>query len=246
MRLLIMFLLFTTLIFGAESLEDDFSDEFEDEFETVVKTDFDPLSPYNRAMTSFNDGLYTYALFPVARGYNYILPTPVRESISNFFDNLKYPIRLVNNLLQLKFENSLIESERFIINSSIGVLGLFDPAYSWYNLEEKSEDFGQTLGHYGVGGGFHIVLPFFGPSNLRDTASLVVDWQIDPFFYQEGRSYNLLTHSFWESIALSSFEYFNKYSSKEEEYEAMKKGAVDIYPLFKEIYEQHREKEISE
>ncbi len=197
-------------------------------------------------MTGFNDGLYTYAVFPLAKGYNFILPTQARESIGNFFENLKYPIRLVNNLLQVKFENSWIETKRFAVNTTLGLCGIFDPAYSWYNLQQKNEDFGQTLGSYGVGGGFHVVLPFFGPSNLRDTASLVVDWQIDPFFYQEGRSYNLLTHSFWDSIALSSFEYFNKYSSKEKEYEAMKKGAIDIYPLFKDIYEQRREKEISE
>ncbi len=246
MRFLIIFLIFVTLASSNDLFDDDFGDDFDSEFEPVVKVDYDPLSPYNRAMTSFNDGLYTYAVFPLARGYNYILPTLVIESISNFFENLKYPVRLANNLLQLKFSNSWIETERFVINSTLGVCGLFDPAYSWYNLKEKNEDFGQTLGHYGVGGGFHVVLPFFGPSNLRDTASLVVDWQIDPFFYQEGRSYNVLTNSFWESIALSSFEYFNKYSSQEEAYEAMKKGSIDIYPLFKDIYEQRREKEINE
>ncbi len=249
-RFIIIFFLSTALLFSNESFDDDFSDDFgndfDSEYEVVAESNFDPLSPYNRAMTSFNDRLYIYVVFPLARGYNYILPTPVRESISNFFENLKYPIRLINNLFQLKLYNSWVETERFVVNSTLGVCGLFDPAYSWYNLEQKNEDFGQTLGYYGVGGGFHVVLPFFGPSNLRDTASLVVDWQVDPFFYQEGRSYNVLTNSFWESISLSSFEYFNEYSSKEEAYKAMKKGSIDIYPLFKDIYEQKRKKEIEE
>ena len=244
MRLVLIFLFLTSITLYADFNDEDFDDSFDDEFALVVKDDFDPLSGYNRVMTTFNDGLYTYVVFPLGRGYKYILPAPIRASISNFFDNLKYPVRLANNLLQLKFENSYVETQRFLLNSTVGMAGLFDPAYSWYNLKKRDEDFGQTLGHYGVGGGFHLVLPFFGPSNLRDTASLLVDWQIDPFFYQEGRSYNILTDSFMDSIALSSFEHFNRYSSKEEEYNALKKGAIDIYPLFKDIYEQQRLKEI--
>ncbi len=211
MRFILIALLLSSFVLSAESFEEDsFDDSFDDEFELVKEVDFDPLSGYNRVMTTFNDSLYTYVMFPLGKGYSFVVPTEIRESITNFFENLKYPVRLANNLLQLKFDNSYVETQRFLLNSTVGMFGLFDPAYSWYRLESKKEDFGQTLGHYGVGGGFHVVLPFFGPSNLRDTASLVVDWQIDPFFYQEGRSYNLLANSFWESIALSSFEYFNK------------------------------------
>lgn len=227
-------------------IEEDFYSEFDDEFDVEIEEDFDPLSGYNRLMTGFNDNLYTYAVFPLARGYNYITPQQFRISIGNFFHNLRYPVRVSNNLLQLKFIYSLEETGRFLINSTIGLLGLFDPAKAWFDLEKREEDFGQTLGHYGVGGGFHVVLPFFGPSNLRDTLSLPVDWYIDPFFYQDGRSYNLLAKNFWQSIGLKSFQYFNDYSGSIEQYEALKKDAIDLYPFFKNVYEQNREQEIAE
>jgi len=224
----------------------EFDDEFGDEFSQEGDSDFDPMSGYNRMMTSFNHSLYTYVVFPLGRGYNYITPDQFRESVGNFFTNLKYPVRVANNLLQLKFSNSFEETGRFIINSTIGIVGLFDPAASWLGWEAHDEDFGQTLGYYGVGGGFHVVLPFFGPSNLRDAASLPVDWLIDPFFYQEGRSYNLLAKNVWQSFGLMSFEYFNEYSGSIEAYEALTKDAIDVYPLLKSVYEQRRIQEIEE
>ncbi len=246
-KVLVLILLFTTLALGADSFDDEFmDDEFSDEFETEIVTDFDPLSGYNRMMTGFNDNLYEYAVFPVARGYVYVVPEPVRDSVSNFFDNLKYPVRLINNILQLKIVNALEESTRFLLNSTVGILGFFDPAEAFFDLKAHDEDFGQTLGHYGVGGGFHVVLPFFGPSNVRDVGSLFVDWQVDPFFYQAGRSYNILTQSVEQSIMVKSFEYFNDHSGNIEAYKALKKGSVDLYPLFKNVYEQRRKKEIEE
>jgi phospholipid-binding lipoprotein MlaA len=223
-----------------------FSDEFTDELETYSEKDFDPLSGYNRLMTGFNDSVYTYLIFPLGRGYNYITPTQFRVSVGNFFNNLQYPVRVTNNLFQLKFANSVEETGRFLVNSTIGLLGLFDPAQAWFGWEAHKEDFGQTLGYYGVGGGFHLVLPFLGPSNLRDTTSLALDWYIDPFFYQEGRSYNLITENVWQSIGLKSFDYFNKNSANIDAYETLKKDAIDLYPLLKNVYEQKREQEIQE
>lgn len=228
-----------------DTFDDEFRDEFSDEFETT-EDDFDPLSGYNRFMTSFNDGLYRYVVFPLGRGYNYITPEQFRLSVSNFFLNLQYPVRLANNLLQLKFENSLEETGRFVVNSTVGLVGLFDPAKSWLDWQPHNEDFGQTLGYYGVGGGFYLVLPFFGPSSLRDTLALVVDWQVDPFFYVEGRSYNLLATNFWQSIGLKSIQYFNQYSGNIDAYEDLTNDAIDIYPLLKSVYEQNRQKEIEE
>lgn len=229
-----------------DSFDEELTDEFSDEFESEKKEDFDPLRGYNRFMTSFNDGLYRNVVFPLGRGYRVVTPKQFRESVGNFFLNLEFPVRLINNLLQLKFKNSLEETERFFINSTVGIAGLFDPASSWLDIKEHDEDFGQTLGHYGVGGGFYLVLPFFGPSNLRDTFSLFVDWQLDPFFYQEGRSYNIVNINFWQSLGLKSFQYFNQYSDNIEAYETLTKDAIDIYPLLKSVYEQKREKEIEE
>lgn len=230
----------------SEDFGDAFDEEFSEDFVQEPVEDFDPLSGYNRMMTGFNDSLYSYVVFPLGRGYRYVTPDQFRDSVDNFFTNLQYPVRLVNNLLQLKFMNSVEESGRFLINSTIGVAGLFDPATHWFELDAHNEDFGQTLGHYGVGGGFHLVLPFFGPSNLRDTLSLYVDWWVDPFFYQEGRSYNLIAQNVWQSIGLMSFKYFNEYSDSIEGYEALKKDAIDLYPMLKSVYRQNRAREIEE
>ncbi len=113
------------------------------------------------------------------------LPQPLRLGVSNFINNIQFPIRFANNLLQGKFQNSSDELERFIINSTIGLGGLMDPAKHHMNIQTHDEDFGQTLGHYGIGSGFHIVLPFFGPSNVRDAVGLTVDSYTSPLVYIE-------------------------------------------------------------
>lgn len=246
-KILLSLLLLTNLTLLHADMDDDFiDDEFASEFEEGFEEEFDPLSGYNRGMTYFNDSLFNYVVFPMADVYVYIVPSAVIESVDNFFDNLGYPVRVANNLLQLKFERSVEETGRFVLNSTVGILGLFDPAEAWFDMKEHKEDFGQTLGHYGVGDGFHIVLPFFGPSNLRDATGIVLDWYIDPFFYQEGRSYNVIAKSFWQSIGLKSFEFFNRNSGNVEAYEALTKDAIDLYPLFKNVYNQQRKQEIEE
>ena len=237
-----------TLYVAAEetdAFEDDFEAAFEEEFEVKTADEFDPLHDYNRAMTTFNDGVYTNVLFPVARGYRYVLPEGGRKAVSNFFHNLHFPVRFVNNVLQIKLLNTGEETLRFAINSTVGLLGFFDPAEAWFGLERHDEDFGQTLGHYGVGSGFHIVLPFFGPSNLRDSVGMTVDWYIDPAVYWEFRYYNIYAN-YYEGLGVRSAELLNESSLHIEEYESLKKDAVDLYPFFKDIYRQNREKKISE
>jgi len=229
--------------FGEEAFEDDaFGDEFSDNKEREL---FDPLSGYNRVMTSFNDTLYVYVLDPVLlKGYNYI-PEPVRVSVNNFFDNLYFPVSVTNNILQLKFKNTGTESLRFVINSTLGVLGLFDPALSWFGLEEHQEDFGQTLGYYGVGGGFHIVLPFFGPTNLRDLTGDFIDFYVNPIYYVDIRKYNLLQNSY-QSWGVITYKKFNKISLYTKEYENVRQDALDLYPFMRDLYEQNRQKQIEE
>lgn len=227
--------------------EEEFADDFANEFESVesVQEAFDPLSGYNRAMTTFNDAFYTRLLFPVARGYRSVVHEEIRLSIGNFFDNLFFPVRFLNNLLQLKLLNAAEETGRFLLNSTVGVLGLFDPAEAWFGLEEHDEDFGQTLGYWGVGGGPHIVIPILGPSNLRDAFAMSVDWEVDPLVYQGERNYNLV-HRDEEGWMVKSFDYLNDGSFNIEAYESLKKDAVDLYPFFKNIYTQSREKKIAE
>jgi phospholipid-binding lipoprotein MlaA len=225
--------------------EDDDFGEFEEEFEKSDKEVFDPLSGYNRAVTVFNDKLYLWILDPVARGYRYVVPTPARIGVNNFFLNLLYPIRLVNNLLQLKVKNAGEETLRFVTNSTIGVLGFWDPAKEWFGLEAHHEDFGQTLGFYGVGGGFHIVLPILGPSNLRDTLSMYPDQyaKYDGKYYLDPVSYLEPTEVEW---GVRVFEEVNFTSLHIGEYQSFKKDAFDWYLFLRDGYEQRREKLIKE
>jgi len=221
--------------------EDDFLDEFNDEMD--IKESSDPLSGYNRVMTNFNDGLYEYFLRPISKGYKAVLHKEIRSSVGNFFNNIMYPIRLVNNLLQGKFANSSEETGRFVINTTIGIFGLFDPAKSYFDLKPHNEDFGQTLGFYGIGAGPHIVLPIFGPSNLRDTFSMVPDSMTNPIDYYDNRPYNL-TGSVEKSIYLKGLKTINNTSFKGDYYDKMKEDAIDLYIYQKDMYEQYRQKQI--
>ncbi|MFH1854949.1 MAG: VacJ family lipoprotein [bacterium] len=234
----------TSKLLVTEPNGDDFEDEFSDE-EFDIKKVNDPLRGYNRFMTKFNDKFFIYLLDPVARAYKAVVHEEIRSSIGNFSHNLIFSIRVVNNLLQLKFKNALEETARFSINSTIGLLGLFDPAKKYFNLEPHEEDFGQTLGHYGLGSGFHIVLPFLGPSNLRDMLSLFPDSYISPFYYFSERCYNLLPNSYASSLSVMA-DQVNKESLQTGKYETIKKDAVDLYPYLRDIYEQYRDRLIKE
>ena len=239
-----------------EDLEDEeFDDGFEDEFESAEKEIFDPLSGYNTVMTQFNDGFYVYVLDPVARGYEWVMPDLAQSGVKNFFHNLLFPIRFVNNALQLKPINAGEELFRFIINSTVGIFGLWDPAKEWFDLEAHEEDFGQTLGYYGVGGGFHIVLPFLGPSNLRDMFSLYPDMQMDPVYYVENRPYNLpkkegeylgMSRQAVQQTNLLILKTVNQESLRIGQYENLKKDAIELYPFLRDVYEQNRAKLIEE
>ncbi len=139
----------------------------------------DPLEGFNRAMYTFNDKFDRYLLKPVAKGYRAVAPTPVRKSVSNFFSNLHDPGIMLNNLLQGKPGQAASDLGRFLVNSTIGIAGLFDVATK-IGMQKHNEDFGQTLAVWGVGDGPYLVLPFFGPSNMRDGPSLIVDWETYP------------------------------------------------------------------
>ena len=228
--------------FGDDDFGDDEFDDFGDEFAAELDQEFaanetadieDPFSGYNRAMTAFNDKLYLWVLQPAGKGFRFVLPLYVRQGIDNFFDNLFYPIRLVNNLLQAKFSNS----GEATLRSTIGILGLWDPADKWFGLEAHDEDFGQTLGYWGVGPGPHIVLPFLGPSNLRDSFALVPDIYLNPLTYLVDTK---------TQLALRVFAEVNEVSLHIGEYENLKRDALDLYPFLREVYEQHRAQKILE
>ena len=240
---------------GTDEEEEGFDDEFEDEFGAAEKEVFDPLSGYNRVMTDFNDSLYVWVLDPVARGYRWVLPYAARRGVKNFFHNLLFPLRFVNNALQLKIKNAGEEFLRFSINSTIGILGFWDPAKEWFDLEAHEEDFGQTLGYYGVGGGFHVVLPFLGPSNVRDMFSLYPDMQMDPVNYVENRPYNFpkqegeyqgVSKQTLQEVDLTLLKIINRESLRIGQYANLKKDAIELYPFLRDVYEQNRAKLIKE
>jgi len=248
LRIILACLLSFSLLFSAEYIgaTTQGNDDFEAEFNAKgSKNLFDPLSGYNEIMTTINDNLYEYILRPTAQGYSYIVPQMARNGISNFFDNLFFPIRFVNNLLQLKFYNSWEETERFVLNSTMGILGFRDVAAEELGIKAHDEDFGQTLGNYGVGSGFHVVLPLFGPSNVRDIAGLAGDMWLNPINYIKARDANLLD-STEESLAVTAFYTVNKTSLHVKEYDNFKKDAIELYPFLRDFYESRRNKLISE
>ena len=138
----------------------------------------DPLESYNRVAHGFNDTLDTIILKPTAKAYDTVIPTGISHGVSNVFSNANEVKVVLNDLLQLKFSQAASDFGRFALNSTVGVAGIFDVA-SLADIEKHDEDFGQTLGHWGVGAGPYLVLPFFGPSSLRDGLGLFADSQID-------------------------------------------------------------------
>ncbi|WJW76736.1 VacJ family lipoprotein [Thiohalobacter sp. IOR34] len=139
----------------------------------------DPLEPINRVIDSFNDKVDRALIKPAARGYRKVVPGPLRNRVGNFFSNLEEPLTVTNDILQGKFRQGAEDGMRFVFNSSFGLLGLFDVATS-FGLPKHQEDFGQTFARWGFGEGWYLVLPFLGPSNVRDGIGLFGDYALDP------------------------------------------------------------------
>lgn len=145
----------------------------------------DPLEGYNRVMYSFNDTVDSAIIKPAAQGYDFIMPAPVSKGVSNFFSNLDDISVVINDVLQFKFMQAFHDTSRLTINTTVGILGLMDIA-SDFGYKKHNEDFGQTLGAWGLGTGPYIVLPLLGPSDMRDTVGLVGDYYTNPVTYVKG------------------------------------------------------------
>ncbi|MBU0674901.1 MAG: VacJ family lipoprotein [Proteobacteria bacterium] len=226
---------------GYPLVEDSFFEEEDawQEEETAVLV-ADPLETWNRLVFSFNDLFYSWVMRPVASGYAGVIPEPARECVSNFFHNLRTPIRLANGLLQGKIVRSGNELSRFVVNSTLGVAGLWDPAYHWLHLSGLDEDVGQTLGKYGMGEGIYLCLPFFGPSNLRDSLGLVGNYFLDPV--------SLLAIKYDEKIYYSvrSGEELNKASFRLDEYESFKAATFDPYSALRDASIMYRRQKVND
>ena len=211
--------------------------EFEEEYAAKKIHISDPIEPVNRTMFGVNDVLYFWVVKPVTKTYSNIVPKPGRIGTANFFQNLLTPMRLVNSLLQGKGKAAHREVDRFAINTTIGILGVGDPALDKWNIKPSDEDLGQTLAVYGLGNGPYLVLPFFGPSTLRDTGGMAGDIFLNPIWYVKPREL---------SIGISTFRYTNEGSFRIGEYESFKDASVDPYVAMREAYIQHRDKKIKE
>jgi phospholipid-binding lipoprotein MlaA len=203
--------------------------------EEPVEMIADPLEPLNRVFFRFNDKFYFWLLKPVAAGYKTVVPQDVRVGVRNFFSNLTTPIRLVNCMLQVNFKGAGNETVRFLLNTTFGLVGFFDIGKKELNIEKSEEDFGQTLGFWGIGPAIYIDWPILGPSSLRDTVGYVGDLFLDPVNYIPSLPVN---------FSIKASDVVNETSLMIGEYEDFKESAVDPYIALKDAYHQYRQNKI--
>ncbi len=186
----------------------------------------------NRAFFKFNSALDSYLISPIADAYTYILPSQARTGIFNVLNNLEAPVVFVNSILQGDPQNSFVTFWRFIFNSTLGVAGLFDIATELGVPERNNEDFGQTLGVWGVGHGSYLVLPLLGPSSLRDAPAFVIDTLLNPFTY---------FMSDGELIAVTATRVIDTRSRYDRYIDQVYDTSLDPYATFRSLYLQRRE-----
>lgn len=203
-----------------------------------TKNSSDPLETYNRGMFQVNKAVDTVLIRPIAAGYHYITPDGIRSRIGNMSDNLHEPVSMINSFLQGEFTLGMNNFWRFVINSTVGLAGMHDVA-GLAGIKPQREDFGQTLAVWGVGSGPYIVLPIFGPSNLRDTAGMAGDWMMDPVTWalqQDGTDWTLYGVRAGQGIVTRE-RYLDAIDD-------IYSSSLDPYASFKSIYEQRRAAEI--
>jgi phospholipid-binding lipoprotein MlaA len=208
----------------------------EEEF-AEIKPIADPLEPWNRLVFFLNDRLYFALVKPVAQGYGLIVPEWGRIRVRNVFENLGSPVKFVSCLLQGKMRGAGNELVRFLLNSTLGMGGMFDVAD--YNLKLKSsdQDVGLALGHHGIGEGFFIVWPFLGPSSARDSVGMAGDFYLYPVSY---------ITPFADWLAVRSFQFENNVSLRIGEYEDLKESSLDPYVAMKDAYSEYRRNKVKE
>lgn len=190
----------------------------------------DPLEPINRGVFWFNEQADRFVIKPVAKGYDWALPKPVKRGVSNVFDNLFTPVVAVSDLLQGNLRESAQDVGRFVINSTVGVVGIFDVATGW-GLEKRREDIGQAFGTWGIGSGPYLVLPILGPSNVRDGVGLVGNYFLLPQNYIEDDGAR------WGVTLLGGID--TRYRLLDAS-TVLEQAALDRYAFVRSSYAQHR------
>lgn len=220
--------------------EEDFYELDVDQFSYI----FDPFEPVNRFTFNLNEIAYRNVIQPFADAYKVFTPDPIQKGASNFFYNLNYPVRFSSNLIQRRFRSMWVETVRFAINSTIGIVGITCPADKIDNFTPlKAEDIGQAIGSLGISEGPYLVLPLLGPSNLRDLGGLISGRVINPV--KEPSS--LINGWAWECrLTLSTFDFVNSSSEFLLKYNQLKEGAIDPYSSLKNGYTQYRRAAIAD
>ncbi len=239
-NVILFFLFFSLLSYKVIASDADQVNTDSEDFETTTIEDeiYDPFEPVNRAIFSFNNVADRIVLEPIAKGYKK-LPSPLQSGINNFLSNLRAPLVVVNQLLQGQGQNAFQSSGRFIVNSTVGIFGLFDVAEKM-GLEEKEEDYGQTLATWGVGDGFYLVLPLFGPSNLRDTSGMVLTMLTDPI-----NAYAVSEGEAWLVPMRTAANAVDTRSQIIDEVNALRDNSVDYYAAVRSSYYQNRKAAIN-
>ncbi len=213
-------------------------DILEQEYESNGRIDVnDPLYYWNVSMFHFNDKFYFCLLKPVSQAYRFLVPEMARQGVKNFFYNLAAPVRIVNSALQGDVDKTAGEISRFMLNSTVGVLGFANPAKEIEQLNPSAEDLGQTLGRYGIGNGIYLVWPFLGPSTLRDSLGSAGDSFLNPIQYVNPSE---------ASLSLRGLKTVNTTSFRIGDYEAFKEAAVAPYESLRDAYVQRRDKQVHE
>ena len=198
----------------------------------------------SRAIFKFNMALDDIVLEPLAKGYNK-LPSPIRTGTSNFTSNIGTLLSIPNNILQGNIKQLGHSVGSFAVNSTVGILGIFNPAEKM-GLKPHEEDVGQTLGSYGIGTGCYFVLPILGPTTARDSLGLVADTFIDPFAHVTLREKKLLGASgnTLDYYSIKATDAVNFRADNDANFESLEKNSIDLYSSFKSIYLQDRENKI--
>ncbi len=199
----------------------------------------DPFEGLNRGVFSFNRGMDSWLFDPITRGYQFAVPVPGRRAIYRAFQNLDSPVILANHMLQFRVVDAASTTTRFVINSSIGVAGLFDPAADFFEVYRREGDFGQTLARYGSPSGPYLMLPIFGPSTVRDVFGDVVDILADPVSY-------LLGPVRWWTLMLGGGEGLTAREAHFDDLVELEKGSIDFYSALRSAYLQNRDAMVRE
>jgi len=198
----------------------------------VQVEEYDPWEPFNEKMFRFNYNLDKYLLKPVAKGYNVVMPDLFQQMIGHGFDNINVVPKLANNIFQLSWKGLGVELGRFLINSTLGIGGLFDIAKQEFGLEKTKVDFGQTLGKWGVGPGPYLILPFLPPLTVRDGIGYGVDGAMDPLSY--------VLPFIWDRIGMKVGDTINDRSLNLDLFQGFEETTVDLYSAVRNGYLQRR------